>query len=61
MKKIVVIGDGGWGTAIALLLHRKGNKVSIWSRFPDYAKLMREEGENVKNFRSLSARVGKSL
>lgn len=29
--KIAVIGSGGWGTAIAILLAKKGNKVYLWS------------------------------
>ena len=33
---ICVIGDGGWGTAIALLLRENGHRVTIWSPFPDY-------------------------
>ncbi len=48
MKKIVVLGDGAWGTALALVLERAGHKVSIWSKFADYAKEMREARENTK-------------
>jgi len=38
MKRISVIGDGGWGTALALLLHSKGAKVTIWGNYPDYVE-----------------------
>jgi len=48
MKKVVVLGDGAWGTALALVLERAGHKVSIWSKFPDYAQEMRERRENGK-------------
>lgn len=48
MKKIVVLGDGAWGTALALVLERAGHKVSIWSKFPEYAREMREARENGK-------------
>lgn len=34
--KIGVLGDGGWGTALAILLHNKGNQVTLWGAFPDY-------------------------
>jgi glycerol-3-phosphate dehydrogenase (NAD(P)+) len=30
--KIAVIGSGAWGTALALVAHRAGNNVRIWSR-----------------------------
>ncbi len=48
MKKITVIGDGGWGTALAILLANKGFTVTLWSNFPDYAKLVRDSRENKK-------------
>lgn len=31
MAKIGVIGAGSWGTALALLLHKNGNEVTVWS------------------------------
>ncbi|MDP2905357.1 MAG: NAD(P)H-dependent glycerol-3-phosphate dehydrogenase [Candidatus Omnitrophota bacterium] len=33
---IAVIGDGGWGTTLAILLSHKGYKVAIWGAFGDY-------------------------
>ena len=48
MNRISVIGDGGWGTALALLLHSKGAKVSIWGNFPEYVEEQREKRENSK-------------
>ncbi len=35
-----VIGAGGWGTALALLLHRNGHDVDLWEFFPEYAERM---------------------
>lgn len=29
--KIMVAGSGGWGTALAILLHNNGNEVTLWS------------------------------
>jgi len=43
-----VIGDGGWGTALARLLVGKGHAVRLWGAFPDYIETMRERRENVK-------------
>jgi glycerol-3-phosphate dehydrogenase (NAD(P)+) len=48
MTRIAVIGDGAWGTALALVLRRAGHAVSIWSKFPDYAAEMRSKRENAK-------------
>ncbi|MBQ7960602.1 MAG: NAD(P)H-dependent glycerol-3-phosphate dehydrogenase [Clostridia bacterium] len=44
MKKICVLGSGGWGTAAAILLHSNGHKVTLWS----YDK---KECENLKLYR----------
>lgn len=46
--KVTVLGDGGWGTAIALVNQRRGNEVMMWSAFKDYAEVLREERENIK-------------
>jgi len=46
IRKVVVIGDGGWGTAIALLLDKAARTASIWSYDPEYAAVMRESGTN---------------
>ncbi|MFO7534291.1 MAG: NAD(P)H-dependent glycerol-3-phosphate dehydrogenase [Kiritimatiellia bacterium] len=40
--KAVVIGDGGWGTALAMVLRGKGHEVALWGPFPDYMARMRE-------------------
>ena len=36
----VVIGCGGWATALALLLHSNGRRVTIWGAEPDYVAEM---------------------
>lgn len=46
--KIAVIGDGGWGTANALLLVSYGNEVTLWGAFPDYIEEMRRTRRNDK-------------
>jgi glycerol-3-phosphate dehydrogenase (NAD(P)+) len=46
--KIFVVGDGGWGTANALLLNGYGHEVWLWGAFPDYTQEMRERKENFK-------------
>ncbi len=47
-KKITVIGDGGWGTTLAMILNAKGNKVAMWGVFPEYIETMKSARENVK-------------
>ena len=46
--KIGIIGDGGWGTANALLLLRNGHEVTLWGAFPDYVREMQETRLNRK-------------
>jgi glycerol-3-phosphate dehydrogenase (NAD(P)+) len=45
---ICVLGDGGWGTTLALNLHSKGNKVSLWGAFPEYVTELKSRRENYK-------------
>lgn len=47
-KKITVIGDGGWGTTLAMILEQKGNNVTVWGVFPDYIETMKSKRENIK-------------
>ena len=44
--RIAVIGDGGWGTANALLLAGYGHDVTLWGAFPDYVDEMRRTRRN---------------
>lgn len=45
---VSVLGDGGWGTALALVSQRRGNPTLLWSAFPDYAEILKEKRENQK-------------
>jgi glycerol-3-phosphate dehydrogenase (NAD(P)+) len=47
--RFAVLGDGAWGTAIALLLAQDpDHAVSLWSARPDNARILRERRENVR-------------
>jgi glycerol-3-phosphate dehydrogenase (NAD(P)+) len=47
MSRIIVLGSGAWGTAIALSLHRRGgHEVSLWAHSPEAAQEIVEAGEN---------------
>ncbi len=48
VKKAFVLGDGAWGTAIAILLSRKGISTTIWGAFPDYVREVSRTRENVR-------------
>lgn len=40
IKKITILGDGGWGTTLGIILFKKGFDVTIWGAFPDYLKIL---------------------
>lgn len=45
---VAVLGDGGWGTTLAIYLHRLGHRVRWWGAFPEYVELLERRRENVK-------------
>jgi len=45
-RRVVVIGDGGWGTTLAMLLHGNGVKVALWSAFNEHVEELRKHHEN---------------
>ena len=46
--KISIIGDGGWGSANAILLANSGHDVTLWGAFPGYVAEMEKSRENTK-------------
>jgi glycerol-3-phosphate dehydrogenase (NAD(P)+) len=46
MSRVAVIGNGGFGTAMALLLVENGHRVTIWGHDEDLIDQVREEREN---------------
>ena len=46
--KICVIGDGAWGTALAINALINNHHVVIWGAFPDYLDTMRQTRENIR-------------
>ena len=47
MSRIVVLGSGAWGTAIALSLYRRGgHQVTLWAHAEELAAQMVSAGEN---------------
>ncbi len=45
-RKILVLGDGAWGTALALNLYHNGHQVRVWGAFPDYITHLKKQREN---------------
>ena len=48
MARMVIIGDGGWGTALAVTLHGNGHRVRVWGPSSDYLDAVRARRENTK-------------
>lgn len=48
MTTIAILGDGAWGTALAVVLARAGHRVSLWSKFPEHAAEMAAKRENLR-------------
>jgi len=47
MSRVLVLGSGAWGTAIALSLHRRGgHQVTLWAHSPEFARQILNAGEN---------------
>ncbi len=47
MSRIVVLGSGAWGTAIALALHRRGgHQITLWAHSAEEAGQIAAAGEN---------------
>ena len=46
--KISVLGNGGWGTTLALILLKKGFNVYLWGAFPEYVEFLKNKKENQK-------------
>jgi glycerol-3-phosphate dehydrogenase (NAD(P)+) len=46
VRRALVLGDGGWGTTLAMLLCRQNIPTVLWSAFPEQAEEMRSTGRN---------------
>jgi len=47
-ERVVVLGDGGWGTALSIVLVDHGADVTLWSHDAAYAAEMAKTGRNRK-------------
>lgn len=46
MKKVVIIGAGSWGTALGLVLARKGYDITLWEFNKERAEEIQKDREN---------------
>lgn len=45
VKKIAILGSGGWGLALACVCARLGHEVTVWSAFKDEIDTIKRTGE----------------
>ncbi len=48
VHRVAVLGDGGWGTTLAIHLSRKNIPVQLWGPFPEYLKEIEKTRANTK-------------
>ncbi|GJQ23159.1 MAG: NAD(P)-dependent glycerol-3-phosphate dehydrogenase [Planctomycetia bacterium] len=61
VKKIVVLGNGSWGTTLAILLYKKGYEVTLWGANASYVDCLKEKRENIKFLKGVPIPSGISL
>ncbi|MDD5618662.1 MAG: NAD(P)-dependent glycerol-3-phosphate dehydrogenase, partial [Candidatus Omnitrophica bacterium] len=57
-QSITILGDGGWGTTLAILLHNKGYQVCLWGAFADYIELLDKKRINPKFLKGIKIPKG---
>ncbi|MGR3219067.1 MAG: NAD(P)H-dependent glycerol-3-phosphate dehydrogenase [Candidatus Anammoxibacter sp.] len=53
-EKILIVGNGGWGTALAILLQKKGHNVVLWGHTPEYVEYLKDKRENIKFLKGIT-------
>ncbi len=46
MAKIIILGSGGFGMSLAVMLHKLGHEVTVWSAFEEELETIRRDGEH---------------
>lgn len=59
--KISVLGSGGWGTALAIILHNKGHNTFLWGATPEYVEHLKEKRENTKYLKGIKIPPGLNI
>ena len=45
-SRISIIGGGSWGIALAVLLHKNGHEITVWSALETEIQMLRETHEH---------------
>ena len=48
MSNITILGSGGFGLSLAIMLHRFGHKVNVWSAFEQEIEMLKRDREHKK-------------
>ncbi len=48
IRRVLILGDGGWGTTLAAMLARRGVATVLWSAFPARIRELAERRENTR-------------
>jgi glycerol-3-phosphate dehydrogenase (NAD(P)+) len=59
--RVVVIGAGSWGTALSVVLHRRGHEVVLWTRSAATAEAIRRQRRNPRFLPELEIPEGLSV
>ena len=46
MARIGILGGGSWGIALAVLLHKNGHQICVWSALEAEINMLREQHEH---------------
>lgn len=46
MAKVSIIGGGSWGIALAVLLHKNGHEITVWSALKDEVEMLQVNREH---------------
>lgn len=49
IERVAIAGAGAFGTALALVAHKAGRQVTLWSRSPEKAQAIVGDGQNADN------------
>lgn len=52
--KITILGDGAWGTTLAILLSENGHEVTMWSAFPEHLEVLDRDRENAEYLKGIN-------
>lgn len=46
MARVAVIGGGSWGIALAVLLHKNGHEITVWSALEKEIEMLQTQHEH---------------